>query len=305
MGLACSAQQDALYTQFLLNKSFYNPGYTGSLGGHAFTVAHRSQWLGLDGAPESQLFSYSTPMARERVGLGLHLQRFSLGIQRQLSATGAYAYRIPMKTGHLGLGIQASLREYRADYTDERLLATEGIDPDPAIEGEILNAWQGNIGFGLFYEQERFFAGLSIPGFVKNDIDLDDSALDLKREARHLYLMGGYRIDLGSQWVLTPQLLWRLAEDAPADLDINLMAFYEQVLQFGLSARGYNNTEKGLLESLDILFGVRPDERLLIGLAYDFTLSDLKDYESGSLEAVIRYRIPKTEKVKVKDPRYF
>ena len=45
------AQQDAQFTQYMYNTINVNPAYAGSRGAMSIFALHRSQWVGLDGAP--------------------------------------------------------------------------------------------------------------------------------------------------------------------------------------------------------------------------------------------------------------
>ena len=56
------AQQDAQYTQYMYNTISVNPAYAGSRGVMSILGLHRSQWVGLDGAPRTQTLSVHTPL---------------------------------------------------------------------------------------------------------------------------------------------------------------------------------------------------------------------------------------------------
>lgn len=62
VGLSSYAQQDAQYTQYMYNTMSVNPAYAGSRGVLSITALHRSQWVGLEGAPSTQTFNISSPI---------------------------------------------------------------------------------------------------------------------------------------------------------------------------------------------------------------------------------------------------
>ena len=64
------AQQDEQYTQFMFNKLRYNAAYAGSNGAPSVTAIHRSQWVGLEGAPSSQVVTFDLPLLNNRIGIG-------------------------------------------------------------------------------------------------------------------------------------------------------------------------------------------------------------------------------------------
>ena len=56
------AQQDAQYTQYMYNTASVNPAYAGSRGHLSIAALHRSQWVGLDGAPVTQTINLHSPV---------------------------------------------------------------------------------------------------------------------------------------------------------------------------------------------------------------------------------------------------
>ena len=50
--LGTKAQQAPQYTQYMYNTTVLNSGYTGTSANFEANVLYRSQWVGLDGAPE-------------------------------------------------------------------------------------------------------------------------------------------------------------------------------------------------------------------------------------------------------------
>ena len=126
-------QQEPHYTQFMYNKLAMNPGYAGSHEGACFTGVYRNQWIGLEGAPKTAMLSFDMPLLNERVGIGLNVNRNTIGISERWTVDGIYAYRIPIGKGHLGVGIQASVRYLGNNYADSTIgsntryfLRTEG-----------------------------------------------------------------------------------------------------------------------------------------------------------------------------------
>ena len=62
------AQQDAQYTQYMYNTVNINPAYAGSRGVMSIFGLHRTQWVGLDGAPVTNAFSLNTPIKNSNLG---------------------------------------------------------------------------------------------------------------------------------------------------------------------------------------------------------------------------------------------
>lgn len=194
------SQQEPQYTQFMYNKLAMNPGYAGSRDGACFTGIYRNQWIGLEGAPKTAMFSFDMPLMAERVGIGLNLNRSTIGITEKWTIDGIYAYRIPIGKGHLGVGIQASVRYIGSNYTDSRLVATQSISSDGGIPVGDQSKYVPNFGAGLYYSTNKFYIGFSAPRFLDNNIDFNSLSGVLGKEVPHVYFMTG--------------LLWEISKNA-------------------------------------------------------------------------------------------
>lgn len=305
------AQQEAHYTQFMYNKLALNPAYAGSLEAICATGIVRSQWLGLEGAPKSQVFNIDAALYDNRVGVGLNVARSSIGISTNYNADFSYAYRVPLGKGKIGVGLQGSVRSFNANYNDERLIATQGMNLDSSIPTGMQNKLTPNFGAGVYYKEDKLYVGFSIPRLLENNIDFSEDATIISESVRHFYLMGGYVFDVNDKVQLQPQALVKYAENTPLDLDLNLSAIFLNKYMLGATYR-IGGSSVGLpAESIDILFSTQINEHLLFGIAYDVTVSEIRDYSSGSIEAMVRYcfRRQKSEEEEVEgdylNPRFF
>lgn len=283
------AQQEAQYTQFMYNKLAFNPAYAGSLNAICATGIVRSQWVGLEGAPQSQVFNIDAGLYDGRVGVGLNLARNTIGISTNYNADISYAYRIPLGKGNIGVGLQGSIRSFNADYTDDRLVAIQGMTIDASIPGGQQNKLTPNFGAGIYYKEENLYVGLSVPRLLENNIDFSEDATIISESTRHFYLMGGYVFDINEKVQLQPQALVKYTENSPMDVDLNVSAIYLEKYMFGATYRVGGSTRGVPAESIDVLFNMQINENFLFGVSYDITVSELRDFSSGSIEAMVRY----------------
>jgi type IX secretion system PorP/SprF family membrane protein len=72
------AQQDAQFTQYMYNTININPAYAGSRGALSIFALHRTQWVGLDGAPVTNAVSINTPL-NNKLGLGVSIINDRIG----------------------------------------------------------------------------------------------------------------------------------------------------------------------------------------------------------------------------------
>ena len=130
---ALQAQQQNQFTQFMYSKLMFNPAYAGSKGTTCFTAVYRNQWIGLEGAPQTQRIGMHTPVSAGRIGLGLEVYHHTIGITNEWTIAGSYAYRMKFGKGELSVGLNSSIRYLGVDYTDDRLRATQGTNSDNSI----------------------------------------------------------------------------------------------------------------------------------------------------------------------------
>ena len=282
---ALFAQQEPQFTMFMFNKLAYNPAYAGSTEAPCMTATYRNQWLGLEGAPQVQMISFQLPLMHQRIGVGGNIMRNTIGISEFYTADAAYAYRLKLGRGFLGIGMQASVRFLQNDYRK----ATAIQAGDDAIPGSMQSKYVPNFGAGLYYHTEKFYVGASAPRLLQNNIDLGDEERILSREVQHFYVMGGLVIKLADQFKLSPQVLLKYVDGAPFDADASLGFIFYDRFTVGAAYRLGGSTVSGAGESLDFILAAQLTNQLMIAASYDYTLSDLRTQNTGSVEVALRF----------------
>lgn len=305
LSVLVSAQQEQMYTQFAFNKLAYNPGYAGSFVSPTLTAIYRNQWMGLEGAPKAMALSYSQPLLNNRVGLGGNIARQSIGINTNLTIDIAYAYRINLKRGTIAVGLQASMRNIRQNWSDQRIIAID--QNDPGIPTDPKSKFVPNFGAGAYYNaySDRWYAGIALPRIVSNSIDFSEYGNILSREVQHINAMGGIKFKPTDDFELTPQALLRYAIGAPFDAEMNLSALLYKKFYGGLTYR-VGGDAKYIGESVDVALGFQAIDKLFFCVSYDIGLTKLRKHHQGSLEATVRWWFnPPDDVVPVKPARPF
>lgn len=298
-------QQDILTTHFMYNKLALNPAYAGKDETFTLNLIHRDQWTGLDGAPRGQALSLNFPEFKGGLGLGLNVGRESIGIQERLTLEGNYSYKFDLAEGSLSMGLSASTRQFTNDFSDPRLVALQGIDIDPAISGQRESKNVFNAGAGVYFRTNTYYVGVSVPRLIRADLDFDTDGGTISSEVRHLYIMTGAAFPLKDKLKFTPQVLFRLAENSPFDLDLNFGLDYDEKYYGAINFRAGGGNQD-IAESIDVLFGFQITKSILLGISYDYTLSDISQFENGTIEALFNYRFAKKVKeVDIINPRFF
>ena len=298
------AQQETNYTFFMYNQQTFNPAYVGSRDAGSFTALYRNQWTGFEGAPRSQLLSFQTPFSGGRAGIGATIMHFEMGITQNWMANLAYSYKLKIsEEWSFRLGLQGVFRYQGINFGDDKVVLSVIDDPSINAGNETQN-YDGNVGAGFYLtNKDNFYLGASIPGIYPNDISINESNTieNPAQYAPHFYISAGGRIPFGENVAVSPNTLVKYVKDAPVSIDANInLIFYERLVT-GFS---YRFGSSGTAESVDFLILCQLSSSFGLGAAYDYTLSDIKDFSSGSYEILLRYDLGGS-KNDLDNPRYF
>lgn len=297
-------QQDGQFTQFMFNKQYYNPAYSGIRGVPTINALYRKQWLGFNGAPENQQVAYNMSILDNKVGLGLLLQRQSIGITQQIGGTFSYSYSI-VQTDLLSVkfGLQGSFEQFSINFANEKNIIREPGDPSTRDEDTQLSS--GNVGAGLYIGHTKAYVGFSIPNILESTIGVNDAGTLTATKARHTYIMAGVAIPLGDKIRLLPAGLLKSVSNAPIGYDANLGIEFLQALTVGASYRSSLGDEG---DSIDFLLHYLIKNRMGIGVAFDNPMSPIKDFSKGSIELLLQYDLRSRDNIGTEDmsnPRFF
>ncbi len=329
-------QQDPMFTQYMFNSLTFNPAYAGSKNYLSANVLYRTQWAGWNarnnglnpelttgGAPVSQTFTIHTPV-NKRIGVGLSIVNDKIGATESTGANISYAYRIPFAEGHLALAIQGGMVNFRGDF---RNLIARDTD-DPAFADLQPNEWRPNFGTGIYYNSDRFYAGVSVPRLVETTLRerLPGSRVkEVVTAYRHFYFTMGGAIPLNGNrdFVFKPSFLVKsvglLSElersgssttliAAPTEFDLDASIFLYRTFWVGLSFRSSFDifiTQQSSTDSADAWFAFYMGNGLRLGFAYDFSLTPIQDSSVGSFEMSVGYDFNYEDVDSVNSPRYF
>ncbi len=301
MSVLGTAQQESHFTQFMYNKLTLNPAYAGVRGIPSLTALYRKQWVGFDGAPTSKLISLDAPIFGDKVGFGLTISNRSIGIMNDWNGNMAYSYHVKISDkSSFRVGLQGSMRFQGIDFADPGVFIQEQGDQS-IMEDETSNDYFINFGAGLYYTYDQFYVGVSVPNFLPSEIGfVNPQATDIAKTTQHYYLMTGAMIPMSDKINLKPALLAKYVQNAPFDMDINLSLVYDLRMTVGLSYR-LGGTGSG--DSVDLLAMYQANQ-IGIGVAYDYSLSDINEQTNGSFEVLVRYDFVK-EREDMANPRFF
>ncbi len=285
------SQQDIQATQYMYHMNVLNPAYAGARETLSINFLGRTQWVGIDGAPETATFSIHAPF-KKNVGLGLSVVYDQLGPVKESNIFVDFSYTIDVTDfSKLAFGVKGGVTSH---VINRDLLFT--LDPDDQL---LINAGENklspNFGVGVFYYTSKYYIGLSVPNILKSKYYKDKKGyVSNANETAHYFLTSGYVFEISESLDLKPSVMVKATFGAPVSIDLSVNALIYSKLEFGLSYRLDDSV------SAMVGFNISPDVRL--GYAYDYTLSDLGNYNSGSHEIMLLFDVRRME---VRSPRFF
>ncbi|WP_026715439.1 PorP/SprF family type IX secretion system membrane protein [Flavobacterium daejeonense] len=286
------AQQDSQYSHYMYNTININPAYAGSRGVTSIFGLHRSQWVGLDGAPTTNAFSINAPLENSRLGIGVSFVNDKIGAGDQNNLAVDLSYTIPTSENYkLSFGIKASADLLNVDYTKLNRYNTG----NQLFQNNIDNEFSPNIGAGVYYHSDKMYVGFSVPNFltVKH---FDDNSSTAYKDRLHYYLMGGYVFDVSPDVKLKPSVLAKMVSGAPLQVDLAANVLLQDKFTLGLSYRWS--------AAVTAMAGIQITDGLLVGYSYDFDTTSLENYNSGSHEIFLRFELFRIQK-RIITPRFF
>ena len=200
------AQQEAQFTQYMYNTSTINPAYAGSRDGLSIFGQYRSQWVGLEGAPQTGGITFHTPINYSKLGIGVSVMNDKLGAMTDNTVAVDVSYTIETSSTYkLALGVKASGNFLNVDYDKLNIYdLTEGTE-------NIDNQFTANIGAGAYLYSEKTYFGVSIPFFLEQDRAGDNQYASMKKTMQ-VYAMAGHVFDLSRDIKFKPALLTKIIQ---------------------------------------------------------------------------------------------
>lgn len=291
VGMFGYSQQDAQYTQYMYNTININPAYAGSRGVMSIFGLHRTQWVGLDGAPTTNAFSLNSPIENSNLGIGLSFVNDKIGptVENTISADISYTIKTS-ETHKLSFGVKGTANLFNLDVNK---LNPENAS-DPLLQN-LDNNFSPNVGAGAYFHSDKMYLGLSVPNFFQTK-RYDDNDIAVYKERMTFYGIGGYVFDLSSNLKFKPAFLVKAIEGAPLQLDLSGNFLISEKFVLGAAWRWD--------AAVSALAGFQITEGLFLGYGYDLETTKLRNYNSGSHEVFLRFELFKRQD-KIVSPRFF
>ncbi len=273
------AQQLPHFTQYMFNDYALNPAVAGTKDHYEVRAISRFQWVGIVDAPQTINLSINGPHTEKPMGFGAYLYNDVTGPTSKTGLYGSYAYNITIVNDiRLSMGLSFGLLQNTIDGTK---ITLHDID-DPVLQEGVYSTWVPDANIGFYIYDKNWFGGFSTFQLLSNKLKIYDEKSGLNRLKRHYYIMGGYRFDITPEFSVEPSLFFKGTSNVPPQIDLNAKLTYQKMVWLGFSYRSQ--------DAASVLIGYVHNERYYFGYAYDFGISEFKNYNSGSHEIMIGLR---------------
>lgn len=285
------AQQDSQFTQYMYNTISINPAYAGSRGVLSMFGLHRSQWIGIDGAPVTNTAAINSPMNDTSIGLGLSFVNDRIGPSTENTISIDLSYSIQTSERYkLSFGLKATANFFSINMGK---LHTNPNVIDPTLLN--YNEFTPNIGAGIYLHSDKTYFGFSVPNFIETN-RYSDNRVAIYKEKMTYYCIAGHVFDLSTELLFKPALLTKLTLGAPLQIDVSANFMFYEKLVLGVAYRWD--------ASVSAIAGFQVTESWYIGYAYDRETTRLQNYNSGSHEFFLRHELFNNVD-KIISPRFF
>ena len=280
-------QMFPLSDHYVYNALAINPAFAGCHDAMSTTISYRNQWVGFKDAPKSYMLSLHTPIYNDRIGLGMLIENSSIGIFKETSFIGNYAYRMELRDGKLALGLGFGVTVYNIAWNE--------LDATDADDIQLINSQTSAVlptfSLGTYYYTKKYYIGISMPLFLSHELDKSTGKYKISNNFSgcNYFLSGGYAVSISPHVKFLPSMLIKYHPGNVIQIDYSAQINLKDRIWIGV---GYRNRDMlvGLLQC-------QLNYQLRMAYSYDFDLGSIGKYENGSHEIVLSYVFRYTRKV--------
>lgn len=279
LSIAAFSQQLPFYTQHNSNSFLINPGSTGVKRLLDARINYRQQWLGFEGAPNTASIGLNSRLAHGQLGAGLSVVQDKSGPLKKSSFGGAFAFHIMFPDCELSTGLSVIGTKSTLVGSDITLRDSQ----DGSINQSITNsAFSVDGAFGIYLYNDRFHTGISVMQPLQTRVEFykeDTTRKGIMKDALHLHVSLGYNYSQDPDYIWQNSIYSSYVRGAPLLLDYTLLLNIKQKMFGGISIR--------LGDACALHVGAAFLNNFQVSYSYDFSLTHLRAYSSGSHEITL------------------
>jgi type IX secretion system PorP/SprF family membrane protein len=204
----------------------------------------------------------------------------NIGFNKDIKISFVYSYLAEIGQGKLGIGISAGM--YNMNLDPEWVIPSGDVftppSGDPLIPESKESSVSLDLGLGLYYRTDKFYAGISSTHINQPKVKWSKGESYI---SRHYYITAGYILQLPNPSLELLPSLYALSDGKVIQFSATSIIRYNKKAWGGVSYRP-GDALVGIV-GIELFNGIR------VGYAYDFPISEIKNNTSGSHEFMVNY----------------
>ncbi len=261
-----------------------------------FNGYYQSQWVEMDNAPSTQVFSFQHGL-NSKLGMGSFIYNDRNGNVNQLGLQQSFSYEVKLmdklkSQSQLAFGL--SLNAEQAKISQGAFIG--GVNPyDPAITGGTEMGWGLNANVGMMLNYNHHHVGMSFTNILPQNNPLYEGLEETNLPVdMHLHVGTSLKFP-GRDIFLFPEIMYRRNNLADTRFDINMKlkipTFNDQISFWGVIAyRRSTDQQLGRDLTLGTTAGINYGP-VSMGLEYNQGLSGTQSFYGNAFQLVLGYRI--------------
>lgn len=286
------AEQIGEVTQYMFAPSLINPAYVGVDDASSVIFLHRTQWVGVKGAPVTQGIVLTMPL-KSYLGLGFSVVKDEIGPANETDYFIDISYLLKLNDNGLNFsfGMKGGVQVLDVDYS--KLNTRNPIDGD--LNNNVDSKISPIVGAGIYLYNQDWYIGVSSPNLLIAK-HYHNSKRSTGNSIKYSYLTAGKNFLLTEKIKFKPSFLLKYASGSPLSADFSLNFLFRNKFATGFSYR-YNAAFSGFMK-------IKLNSFLTLGYSYDLsTSSDIKYFSGGSHEVFLKVSLKSSIK-NARQPRW-
>jgi len=283
ISLKSYVQQIPIYTQYFLNEIFYNPSFTGIKDHYQARTNYRFQWLGITDAPKTYILSVFGPHKVYNFGFGGYLINDVAGPLSKTGLYSLYSYHIQLIEDYfLSIGFSLGILQIKLDGSE--VILHDFFDN--SLGYNVYKAYIPDLSFGTLFFSNYFNIGFSIIQAFSSNINFSEvHQLGINKLKQHFFLHGSYLYQTNKDLSIEPTLIFAYVYPAPLQTTFFVKCIFNNKYWFGTGIR--------TKDALVFAAGIFLDNQISISYSYDYHLSNIKKFTTGSHEITVNMNFKK------------
>ncbi len=306
LGTTAMGQQLAQFSQYMHNPYVLNPAAAGMNDYLDINLSYRQQWAGFDNAPTTYYLSATKALGKRpakltynpslrtsdiqikpieqktpgklKHALGGYVIGDNYGVFEKISGGLSYALHIPVgNTMYASIGLGAGASNYSIDQ-NQLTLGDAADNTFTTFIGSGTSQTYFDLNGGVALYSDKLYFGYSGTQVIENEIYFGSEATQAALLLHH-FISAGYKIQAGENLSITPGFVVKYLNPAPVSYDLNMKFEFKDKFWIGAA---YRNED-----AIVGLLGLKINDLIKIGYSYDYTTSNLGDFNSGGHEVVL------------------